>query len=97
MPDASLCFPRSFQRGERPWPLSIRISTKRCSRCWSKPARVRGSQAELGERFGLTEQFIISYEEGSRLLDPAEYLAICRAIGVDPYVLLQHAEKSADG
>ncbi len=55
------------------------------------------SQAELGERFGLTEQFIISYEEGSRLLDPAEYLAICRAIGVDPDVLLQHAEKSADG
>jgi transcriptional regulator with XRE-family HTH domain len=55
------------------------------------------SQAELGGRFGLTEQFVISYEEGSRLLDPAEYLAICRAIGVDPYALLQQAEKSADG
>jgi len=55
------------------------------------------SRAELGARFGLTEQFVISYEDGSRLLDPAEYLAICRAIGVDPYALLHEAEKSADG
>jgi transcriptional regulator with XRE-family HTH domain len=55
------------------------------------------SQADLAARFGLTEQFVISYEDGSRLLDPAEYLAICRAIGVDPYELLRQAERSADG
>ena len=55
------------------------------------------SQAELGGRFGLTEQFVISYEDGSRLLDPAEYLAICRAIGVDPYRVLRDAERSAGG
>jgi transcriptional regulator with XRE-family HTH domain len=55
------------------------------------------SQPELGGRFGLNEEFVISYEEGSRLLDPAEYLAICRAISVDPYALLQQAEKLADG
>jgi hypothetical protein len=30
---------------------------------------------------------------GDRLLDPAEYIAVCRAIGVDPYELLQKAEK----
>lgn len=55
------------------------------------------SQAELAERFGLTEQFVISYEDGSRLLDPAEYLAICRAIGIDPYRVLRDAERSAAG
>jgi transcriptional regulator with XRE-family HTH domain len=50
------------------------------------------SQAELAARFGLTEQFVVSYEDGSRLLDPAEYIALCRAIGVDPYTLLHEAE-----
>ena len=55
------------------------------------------SQAELGVHFGLTEQFVISYEDGSRLLDPAEYLAICRAIGVDPYEVLRDAESSVAG
>ena len=55
------------------------------------------SQAELAARFGLTEQFVISYEGGSRLLDPAEFLAICRAIGVDPYRVLRDAERSAGG
>jgi transcriptional regulator with XRE-family HTH domain len=55
------------------------------------------SQAELAARFGLTEQFVISYEDGSRLLDPSEYLAICRAIGVDPYRVLRDAERSAAG
>jgi len=55
------------------------------------------SQAELGGRFGLAEQFVISYEDGSRLLDPAEYLAICRAIGIDPYEVLRDAESSVAG
>ena len=45
------------------------------------------------ERFGQTERFVESYESGGRLLDPAEYIAICRAIGVDPFELLQKAEK----
>jgi transcriptional regulator with XRE-family HTH domain len=47
----------------------------------------------LAERFGQTERFVASYESGGRLLDPAEYIAICRTIGVDPYELLQRAEK----
>jgi transcriptional regulator with XRE-family HTH domain len=51
------------------------------------------TQAQLAERFGQTEGFVASYESGGRLLDPAEYIAICRTIGVDPYELLQRAEK----
>jgi hypothetical protein len=35
----------------------------------------------LAERFGQTERFVASCESGDRLPDPAEYIAICRAIG----------------
>jgi len=54
------------------------------------------SQAELATRFGQPEAFVISYETGERLLDPAEFIAIARAIGVDPYELLRAAEEQAD-
>ena len=58
-------------------------------------ARIKAglTQAQLAERFGQTERFVASYESGDRLLDPAEYIAICRTIGVEPYELLQKAEK----
>ncbi len=57
-------------------------------------ARVKAglSQIQLAERFGQPEAFVSSYEDGARLLDPAEFIAICRATGVDPYDLLREAE-----
>jgi transcriptional regulator with XRE-family HTH domain len=55
------------------------------------------SQTELAARFGLPEQLVVSYESGARLLDVGEFVAICRAMGTDPYVLLQQADKSANG
>jgi transcriptional regulator with XRE-family HTH domain len=55
------------------------------------------SQAELAAGFGLAEQFAVSYESGARLLDVGEFVAICRAIAVDPYELLLKAERIADG
>jgi|HubBroStandDraft_1064217.scaffolds.fasta_scaffold647609_1 transcriptional regulator with XRE-family HTH domain len=55
------------------------------------------SQAELAARFGLTKRLVSSYESGSRLLDPAEFVALCRAIGVDPYEVLRDAEQAAGG
>lgn len=57
--------------------------------------KVGVTQAELARRFGLGESFVASYERGDRLLDPAEYVAICRAIGVDPYDLLAGAETAS--
>jgi transcriptional regulator with XRE-family HTH domain len=62
-------------------------------------ARIKAgiSQAELAARFALTEQFVASYEDGSRLLDPAEYIAVCRAVGADPYALLHAAELATSG
>ena len=50
------------------------------------------SASDLAARFGLLEVFVLSYESGQRLLDPAEFIAIARAIGVDPYELLRRAE-----
>jgi transcriptional regulator with XRE-family HTH domain len=55
------------------------------------------SQADLAARFGLTERLVSSYETGARLLDVGEFIAMCRAIGVDPYELLLKAERIADG
>ena len=55
------------------------------------------SQAELAACFGLPEQLEVSYESGARLLDVGEFVAICRAIGGDPYELLLKAERIADG
>lgn len=53
------------------------------------------SRSDLSERFGQPESFVASYERGERLLDPAEFVAIARAIGVDPYELLRKAEAAA--
>jgi transcriptional regulator with XRE-family HTH domain len=52
------------------------------------------TQADLGQRLGHSETLVSSYEQGRRLLDLAEYVAICRAIGVDPYQLLRQAEEA---
>jgi transcriptional regulator with XRE-family HTH domain len=55
------------------------------------------SQAELAACFGLPQQLVVSYESGARLLDVGEFVAICRAIGVEPYELLLKVERIADG
>jgi transcriptional regulator with XRE-family HTH domain len=55
------------------------------------------SQAELAARFGRTEQLVSSYETGARLLDLGEFVAICRAIGVNPCQVLRDAERAVGG
>jgi transcriptional regulator with XRE-family HTH domain len=50
------------------------------------------TQEALAAWFGQSAAFLSSYEEGARLLDPSEYIALARAIGVDPYELLKQAE-----
>jgi transcriptional regulator with XRE-family HTH domain len=55
------------------------------------------SQAELAACFRLPEQLVVSYESGARLLDVGEFVAICRAIGVEPCQLLCKAERIAGG
>lgn len=50
------------------------------------------TQAELAEALGRPQSFVSKYEAGERRLDVAEYLAISRAMGADPYKLLKKAE-----
>lgn len=59
------------------------------SGCSSRREAVGLTQAQLAARFGQPEAFVARYEEGDRLLDPAEFIAVAPAIGVDPYALLQ--------
>jgi hypothetical protein len=53
----------------------------------------RLTQASLAEAVGRPQSFIAKYEGRERRLDVAEFVAIARAIGVDPYALLRAAEK----
>jgi transcriptional regulator with XRE-family HTH domain len=51
------------------------------------------SASGLGEKLGFAQDFVAQYEAGQWRLDPGEYVAIARAVGVDPYELLQQAEQ----
>jgi transcriptional regulator with XRE-family HTH domain len=47
----------------------------------------------LAEELGVGRDFIAQYESGRWRLEPAECVSIARAVGVDPYELLQQAEQ----
>jgi transcriptional regulator with XRE-family HTH domain len=51
------------------------------------------SPSDVAAKLGFAEEFVSEYEAGRWRLDPAEYVAIARAVGVDPYELLQQAEQ----
>lgn len=50
------------------------------------------TQAELGMRIKQRQTFVSKFETGERRLDVAEFIAISRAIGADPYSLIRSAE-----
>ncbi|GBD47026.1 DNA-binding protein [Methylopila sp. Yamaguchi] len=50
------------------------------------------TQAEVGRRVGQRQTFISKVELGERRLDAAEFVEFARAIGADPYALMQAAE-----
>jgi transcriptional regulator with XRE-family HTH domain len=51
------------------------------------------TQTELGQLIGRRQTVISKIELGERRLDAAEFVEISRAIGVDPYRLMRHAER----
>jgi ribosome-binding protein aMBF1 (putative translation factor) len=51
--------------------------------------------ADLAAKLGFAEDFVAEYEGGHWRLDPAEYTFVGRALGVDPYELLEQAEHEA--
>ena len=52
------------------------------------------TQTQLAVKLGRPQSFVAKYEGRERRLDVAEYIAIARALGADPYRLLRVAEKA---
>ncbi|KNY14750.1 XRE family transcriptional regulator [Shinella sp. SUS2] len=52
------------------------------------------TQAEVGERLKQRQTFVSKYELQERRLDAAEFVAVCRAIGVDASGVIVQAEDS---
>jgi transcriptional regulator with XRE-family HTH domain len=46
------------------------------------------TQVEVAERLGKPQSFVAKYEGGERRLDVIEYVAVAKAIGIDPASLL---------
>lgn len=53
------------------------------------------TQVEVGVRLGQRQTFVSKYELQERRLDAAEFVSVCRAIGVDACNLILQAEESA--
>jgi len=58
------------------------------------------TQVELAERLGKPQQFVSKYERGDRRVDLIEFVAVCRALRVDPKegfaLVLRRLPKSFD-
>ena len=50
---------------------------------------------DVAEELGQPVLFVADYESGARRLDPAEFIAVARALGADPYKLLKRAERKS--
>ena len=51
------------------------------------------SQVELGKRLGQRQTFVSKFELGERRLDAAEFIAVSKAIGADPFSITRQASK----
>jgi transcriptional regulator with XRE-family HTH domain len=62
-------------------------------------ARIRAevTQQELADRLERPQSFVSKFERAERRLDIAEFLGVCRLIGVDPYKLLRRVEREGKG
>jgi transcriptional regulator with XRE-family HTH domain len=49
------------------------------------------TQAELGRRLGQRQTWVSKVELGERRLDVAEWIEVCRAVGVDPSRVIDKA------
>lgn len=52
----------------------------------------RLTQAQLAQRLGRSTSFVFRYQAGASYLDVAEFIVIARALEIDPFELLRHAE-----
>jgi transcriptional regulator with XRE-family HTH domain len=52
------------------------------------------TQTQLAVKLGRPQSFVAKYEGRERRLDVAEYMAIARALGADPFKMLRIAERA---
>jgi len=53
------------------------------------------TQVELAARIGRRQTFVSKFETEERRLDVAEFIAIAKAIEIEPHTLMQRAEQAA--
>ena len=64
----------------------------------AKARRVSGlTQTGLAARLGKPQSFVSKYERGERRLDVIEFLTVARALGQDPFRLLQSVDVGSEG
>ena len=51
------------------------------------------TQTQIAERLGKPQSFVAKYEGGERRLDVVEFLAVTRAIGIDPEEVLRSVSR----
>ncbi len=54
------------------------------------------TQQKLAERLGKPQSYVSKYERGERRIDVIEFLAAVRALGADPYAILQEIEQTVE-
>ena len=47
------------------------------------------NQADIAKKLGRPQSFVAKYEGGERRLDVVEFLAVMRALGADPIVIMR--------
>lgn len=60
-----------------------------CALMIRKRREVALTQTELANRLGKPQSYVAKYEGGERRLDVVEFLAVCRAMDVDPAILVR--------
>lgn len=53
------------------------------------------AQVEVGRRLGRPQSYVAKYEGGERRLDVIEFLAVCKAIEIDPVRILRALARPA--
>ncbi len=51
------------------------------------------TQAELARKMGVSRLFVGRCERGDRRIDVVEFIAFCRALGVDPQTFIGELER----
>ncbi len=65
--------------------ISARLAYESLHQALIEARRAAGlTQAEVADKLSRPQSFVSKYEQGERRLDVIEFVAVCRALDVDP-------------